>query len=266
MKIVCLVKIVPDVESFSFDRERNTLSRDSLHQLINPEDATALAIALDLKRKVPGTAVETLSMGPPSVLPFLEDVVRRGVDEATLLSDTRFAGSDTYATSHILARQLVRMDYDCVFSGTRTLDGGTAHVPAQIAELLDLAHLSDISSVDPTSFSEEAALVEVEDDEASWSVQIDFPAILGFLYSPKRKLPYIPHEALNLDVSGRIRRVDNRELDFGRDEVGAAGSLTSVASVQLKVLAEKESRIVGTDPAGIEEVYAFLSKHGYLRA
>ena len=147
-------------------------------------------------------------------MPHLEDIVRRGVDAASLITDSCFSGSDTYVTSRILARHLSRQDYDCVFAGTRTLDGGTAHVPAQIAEELNMAHLSNISQVETETLSSGRALVDVDDEDATLRFEVDLPALLGFQYSTKHKLPYIPYEAMNLDTRNRIRIVTNTDLGF----------------------------------------------------
>jgi electron transfer flavoprotein beta subunit len=266
MRIICLVKVVPDVESFKYDYERNALARENVHQVLNPEDATALAIALEIKRLTPGVHVETVSMAPRGAMPHLEDLVRRGVDAATLITDSRFAGSDTYVTSRILARYLSRQAYDCVFAGSRTLDGGTAHVPAQVAEELNIAQLSNIARVETDTLSSGTAIVDVDDEDATLRFEMDLPAVLGFQYSTKHKLPYIPYEAMNLDTSDRIRIVSNDELGFDPAEVGHKGSLTSVTSVEVKTLERKDTLFVRPDNAGVDEVYRFLSRQGYLRS
>jgi electron transfer flavoprotein beta subunit len=266
MKIICLVKVVPDVESFKYDYGRNALVRENVHQLINPEDATALAIALEIKRLTPGVHVETVSMAPQGAMPHLEDLVRRGVDLATLISDSCFAGSDTYATSRILARYLSRQAYDCIFAGTCTIDGGTAQVPAQIAEELDIAHLANIAQVEAKTLSSACALVDIDDEDAMLRFEVALPAVLGFQYSTKHKLPYIPYEAMNLDTSDSIRIVTNDELGFDPAEVGHKGSLTFVANVEVKTLEQKDTLFVRPDEAGVEEVYRFLSRQGYLRS
>ncbi len=106
MKLVCLVKFVPDVDSFQYDYERNVLIREKVRLLLNPDDACAVAFALKVKARRPDTVIEVVTMAPTSVKPHMEDLLRLGVDRGTILSDPAFAGSDTYATSKVLARHL----------------------------------------------------------------------------------------------------------------------------------------------------------------
>jgi electron transfer flavoprotein beta subunit len=266
MRIICLVKVVPDVESFKYDYERNALVRDNVHQILNPEDATALAIALEIKKKTPNTYIETVSMAPRGVMPHLEDLVRRGVDRATLISDSCFAGSDTYVTSLILARYILGQSYDCIFAGTRSLDGGTAHVAAQVAEALGIAHMANIGEIEGGMLSAGLAIVDVDGEDATLRLEVDLPAVLGFQYSTKHKLPFIPYGAMDRDTGDRVQVVTNNELGFDLAEVGHQGSLTSVASVEVKTPERKDTLFVRPDDAGIEEVYRFLSRHGYLQS
>lgn len=129
MKIICMVKIVPDVDKFQFDFEKNTVVRENIRMIINPDDASGIGFALKVKSILPETQVEVVTMGPKSVLPLIEDLVRRGVDHATLISDQLFAGSDSYATSKILAKYISRSKYDFILTGTHAIDGDTSHVP-----------------------------------------------------------------------------------------------------------------------------------------
>jgi electron transfer flavoprotein beta subunit len=259
-----MVKLVPDVESFKYDAERGCLARENVHSLVNPDDATALSFALDLARTNPDIEVETITLGPASVRPHLEDLVRRGVRLSTLISDSLFAGSDTYATSRILARCLATRSFDMLFSGTRTLDGGTSHVPAQVAETLGIPYLGNVVAADLGALSEGEALVDVDGEDETLRFAVDIPAALGFQYATKRKLPYIPHDAVTSDVNDRIAVVTNRELGFAASEVGFAGSLTAVNRVEIKVPEEREARLVRADETGVEAVFEFLAGHGYL--
>ena len=264
MRIVCLAKLVPDVESFAYDYERNVLIRDNVHQVINPEDASALALALDLKKTFPDTTVETVSMAPRSALPHLQDLVRRGVDRAMLVSDSRYAGSDTYVTSRILARCLGRLTFDWVLSGTHSLDGGTAHVPSQIAEALGVAQVSNITDVERDGLASGSTIVDVDSDDTVLRFAVDGPAVLSLQYSTRIKLPYIPYEKLDQDVSDRIQVVDNDLLGFDEDEVGLAGSLTKVVAASVRRFERKDTRYVRCDDEGVETVYAFLRHEGLL--
>jgi len=264
MRLLVLVKPVPDVENFRYDYERNVLVRENVHLVINPEDATALATALSIKAEVPETSIETVSMAPQSAMPHLEDLVRRGVDRATLISDPRYVGSDTYVTSRILARYIQEREYDCILSGTHTLDGGTSHVPAQLAEVLGIPQMSNIVDMENGGLSRGTAVVDVDTESALLRFSIQLPAVLSFQYVTARKLPYIPYEMMDADVSNRIVTISNDDLGFEQGEVGIGGSLTKVASVEVKRLHRKDTVFLRPDEEGIDRVYRFLREKGFV--
>ncbi len=265
MNIICLVKPVPDVENFSYDYEHHVLLRDRGYQIINPDDETAVSAAFDLKQQFPGSTVETLTMAPPGARPYLEDLIRRGVDRAVHISDPLFAGSDTYATSGVLAKFLMDQTYDIILSGTQTLDGGTAHIPAQVAELLGIQHISDVSRIDRIALEEQTATVNVESEDSLYTFEIDLPAVLGMAYSARNRLPYIPYDAINEEVGGKMKTVTNTDLGLERSRVGLTGSMTQVLRVEVHTYARKEILRVGTDDESIDQVYQFLEKRGFLQ-
>ena len=264
MKLICLAKLVPDVEDFRYDYERNVLVRDEVRQVLNPEDATALALALETKAAYPGTFVETVSMAPPGAVPHLQDLIRRGVDRATLISDSRYVGSDTWVTSRILGRYLQQQSCDWILSGTHSLDGGTGHVPPQVAEVLGIPQMSNIIQIDREGLVSGSTVVEVDGDETVLRFAVDAPALLSVQYSTVQKLPYIAYEKINLDVRDQITVIDNHRLGFDETEVGLKGSLTKIVSAQAHRLERKDTLYVRCDDAGIEAVYDFLRGKGFL--
>jgi electron transfer flavoprotein beta subunit len=265
MRIVCLVKPVPDVDQLRYDRETNVLIRENVRLLLNPEDANAVAAALAFKRDAPDTYIEVVSMAPRGALPHLEDLVRRGIDHATLISDPRHAGSDTWATSRVLARYLETRDFDCVFCGTHTLDGGTGQVPAQVAEALGLPVMVGISTLLELDPRAAQAVVDVDGEAALMRFSVALPAVLGFRYDPKHKLPYIRYEDLNRDVSDRIAVLGNDGLGMDDSELGLKGSLTRVRRVEVDGLEGKEPVLLRVDREGIDEVYRWLEQKGFLQ-
>jgi electron transfer flavoprotein beta subunit len=198
-------------------------------------------------------------------VPHLEDLVRRGVDRATLITDPRHAGSDTWATSRVLARYLATQDYDGVFCGTHTLDGGTGQVPAQIAEALGLPLMVGISSLVELDPREGQAVVDVEVEDALMRFSITLPAVLGFQYDPRRKLPPIPYEALNRDMSGQVAVLGVSELGMDESELGLRGSLTQVRRLEADALEAKDPLRLRADPEGIDRVFRWLKQMGFLQ-
>ena len=148
--IVCL-KPVPDPQAWDrlrLDPMTKTLVRDEIPNVINPLDKHALEAALEVKDAY-GAEVVLLSMAPAHTLPVLREALAMGADRAVLLSDQWFAGSDTLATARILATAIRRLEpFDLVCCGNFTLDGSTAQVPSQIAELLGIPNIMHVSAME----------------------------------------------------------------------------------------------------------------------
>jgi electron transfer flavoprotein beta subunit len=265
VRILCLAKLVPDVDQLRYDSIRNVLVREHVRLILNPEDATAVATALELRRVAPDVRIETVSMAPPGAIPHLEDLVRRGVDRATLITDPRCAGSDTWVTSKVLAHYLATQDYDCVFCGTQTLDSGTGQVPAEVAESLGLPLMVGISSLVDLDPREGNAVVDVDVEAALMRFAIALPAVLGFQYDPRRKLPPMRYENLNRDVSGLVAVLGAAELGIDESDLGLRGSRTRVRRLATDSLEAKEPLRLRADPEGVDEVYRWLERKGFLQ-
>lgn len=264
MKIICLVKYVPNVEDIKYDYKENVLVRDNVKLILNPDDAAAVAFALKLKENRPNLEIEVLTMGPKSVRPFVEDLLRREVDQAAIISDPAFAGSDTYATAKILAAYLKNKEYDCILTGSKSLDGDTSHIPAQVGEILNLNQMSNVMSINQDAFDKDKAVFEVESGDKTLKYEILFPAILSLRKESGYELPYIKYENMSLDVSDKLNIISNKELMLPEDSIGLEGSLTRVANTYNKNFKEKDKTVVKNDDQGIDFVYSFLEKKGFV--
>lgn len=264
LRLVCMVKFVPDVGGFSFDYEQNQLQRNHVRMILNPDDACAIAFALEFKQLHPSTHIEVITMAPRSVRPHMLDLLRLQVDAGTIITDPAFAGSDTYATSRVLETFLKGRSYDCILTGTRSLDGATAHVPAQLAEALGLDHMQDITHIDLEQFDREKAVFQVEDETDICTYEMAMPGILGLTRDSGYKLPYIAYEDFSKDVCGKLSLVTNRELQCSPSDIGLEGSLTQVIETFVKEHHTRDRNIVHTNEEGIDFVYSFLKKRGYV--
>ncbi len=141
MKIVVCAKQVPDTTEVKLDPKTNTLIRDGVPSIINPDDKAGIEAALQLKEKVGGT-VTVVSMGPPQADAALREALAMGCDDAILVTDRAFGGADTWATSSTIAAALKKLEYDVIITGRQAIDGDTAQVGPQIAEHLGIPQVS----------------------------------------------------------------------------------------------------------------------------
>ena len=144
MKIIVCVKQVPDTSGKVAVNADGTLNRASMAVITNPDDKNAVEAALKLKDQY-GCKVIVVTMGPAAAEGMLRELMAMGADEGYLVSDRAFGGSDTFATSQIVAAALSRIGIekdDLVFCGRQAIDGDTAQVGPQIAEKLNLPQIT----------------------------------------------------------------------------------------------------------------------------
>ena len=146
MKIVVCIKQVPDTTEIKLDPVTGTLIRDGVPSIMNPDDKGGLEFALQLKDQY-GAHVTVITMGPPQAEAILREAYAMGVDRAILLSDRKFGGADTLATSNTIAAALRSLEFDLLITGRQAIDGDTAQVGPQIAEHLDLPQVTYVESL-----------------------------------------------------------------------------------------------------------------------
>ena len=144
MKIIVCVKQVPDTSGKVAVKPDGTLDRASMLTIINPDDLNAVEAALKIKDQT-GCEVVAVTMGPPPAEKMLREIIAMGADRAVLISGREFGGSDTFATSQIIAAGIHHMglnDDDIIMCGRQAIDGDTAQVGPQIAEKLGIPQIT----------------------------------------------------------------------------------------------------------------------------
>jgi len=141
---IVLVKQVPDTANISGQvmKPDGTVNRAKLPAIFNPEDLSALEMALQVKDRFGGT-VTAITMGPPKASELLRECLYMGADKTVLISDRKFAGADTLATSYVLSEAIKKIsNYDFIFAGRQAIDGDTAQVGPQTAEKLGIPQIT----------------------------------------------------------------------------------------------------------------------------
>ncbi len=177
MNIVVCIKQVPDTTEVRLDPVTGTLIREGVPSIINPDDKSGLEAALALKDEH-GAHITVLTMGPKQADVALREALAMGADEAILLTDRKFAGADTLATSTTLAAAIKKLDCDLVIAGRQAIDGDTAQVGPQIAEHLNLPQVSYVSGL---SKKDDKVILKRQFEDGYHMIEVKLPCLITTL-------------------------------------------------------------------------------------
>jgi electron transfer flavoprotein beta subunit len=287
---VVLVKQVPDTHNVTGEvmTAEGTMNRNALPAIFNPEDLNALEMALSVK-ELYGGSVTVLTMGPLQAAEVLREALFRGADRVVLLSDRKFAGADTQATSYTLKCAIDKLDeFDLVFCGRQAIDGDTAQVGPQVAEKLGIPQIT---------YAE--AIIEVQDAEivvrrafelGTELVICRLPCLLTVVGSANRPRPasarrrieykmaataneypkllkkwpeFIDEQTLGEYLTGRKLNIEvwsAADLNVDESGLGLGGSPTQVYKVNYVVLETIDSKEVQPTAEGISALISELVK------
>ncbi|MEG0627913.1 MAG: electron transfer flavoprotein subunit beta/FixA family protein [Enterococcus sp.] len=262
MRIICLVKYVPDTEKFEYDYKTDKINRDTSRLILNPDDKNAVAWAMQQKKRDPSTYVEVVTMGPLKLEEPMKDFVRLGADYGVLISDRRYAGSDSLATARILSSYLRQREYDLLLTGTHTLDGGTGHIGPQIAEALGLNQFSNIFTINEAN--RDFVVVEALQEEKTYRVKLKNPSVLSVTHQMNLRLGFVRYENIESNVDEQFALVDNGVLRVPMAQIGGKGSPTKVKKNMVIKREQVEHKVVQVNDEGIDQVIHFLKEKGYL--
>ena len=178
MNIIVCIKQVPDTTDVKINPETGTLIREGVPSIVNPFDTYAIEESLRLKEKF-GGKVTVISMGPPQAVEALKEAVAMGADEAVLLSDRAFAGSDTWATAYTLSRAIRKLGaFDVILCGKQAIDGDTGQVGPGIARQLGVTQLTYVFKIQKLEPETRTIAVERLLEEGREVVETRLPVLL----------------------------------------------------------------------------------------
>ena len=244
MNIVVCLKQVPGTTEVKINPETNTLIRQGIKNIINPFDTYALEEGVRLKEKY-GGRVTAITMGPPQALDMLREAISLGADEAVLLSDTAFAGADTWATAYTLAAAVKKLgSIDLIICGRQSTDGDTAQVGPEMAEMLNVpfvAYVGLIEEVSAGSFK-----LRRLTDEGHEVIQSPLPALITV--TKEINVPRLPSlRGIMKSKSAKIPTWTAADLEVSPDKVGLSGSFTRVVKI-FTPRREKKAEMLQGDP------------------
>ncbi len=259
-RIIVCIKGVPKPGTVKVDPETHTLRRESAELILNPPDRSALEVALRLKDQA-NFEVVAISMGPPNMVPLLQKVYALGVDDLYLISDRAFAGSDTLATSLILAKALNLLSpFDLVIMGSKSIDGETGQVPPETASLLDLPSITYVKEI---RFEDGKFIALREDDFGEEEVEFSPQAVVSVVSEVDYVRPPSFKRLLSLkEINPKI--LTNAELNLDEASVGLSGSPTQVVEVFEKTFVSRGEVLEGEPDELAEKLIQILKEKGFL--
>ena len=263
MKIIVCVKQVPDTSGGVAVKDDGTLDRASMATITNPDDMNAVEAALAIKDKNPDVKVVVVSMGPFPAAGMLHECLAMGCDEAVLISGREFGGSDTFATSQIIAAGINHIgveEGDMVFCGRQAIDGDTAQVGPQIAEKL---HLPQVSYVADFTFDGKNVTCKRMLEDGYMTVKVQTPCLLTCikeLNTPR----YMSVKGINEFDSKPYTVLDYHALKddplIEADTIGIKGSPTNVYKSFTPPQKGACQMLEGSGKETVDELFGILTK------
>lgn len=274
LKIVVLAKQVPDTRNIGKDamKEDGTVNRAALAAIYNPEDLNALELALRIKDKCDGSTVTIVTMGPPRAADIIRESMFRGADGGVLVTDRKFAGADTLATSYTLAAAIKKLGADVIVAGRQAIDGDTAQVGPQVAEKLDLPQVTYAEEV--LDITNDGMTIRRRLEHGVETVKAPMPVVITVNASAPECRPQNAKLVMKYKHAKTVSEVQELQedyylslrtsrcylnisqwgaldLDVEEKQLGLSGSPTKVKKIENIVFAAKESKRLGASDGEI---------------
>ncbi len=253
MKILICVKQVPEITDVTINSETGTLIREGVASILNPFCEYAVELGLDLRRHYEDVEIVAISMGPPQATAALLRCLEMGADKAILLSDGKFAGSDTWATALTLAEAIRAMegDFDLLLVGKQAIDGDTAQVGPELAEILGIPQIMYGVGVELAD-NKKKIRVNREIETGAETVEIRLPGLISVSKGPMVRSVSSLKEILDARKK-ELRVVCASDLPMDEDELGLKGSFTQVVKIFPPRVKKRGEIIDGSDAQGAAE-------------
>lgn len=287
LKIIVLAKQVPDTRHVGVDAMKpdGTVNRGKLPTIFNPDDLHALELALVIKDRVPGTEVTILTMGPRRAADIIREGYYRGADKGYMISDKRFGGSDTLATSYSLVKGIKKLSpFDLIIGGLQAIDGDTAQVGPQCAEKLHIPQITYVEEI--IDIKDDVIIARRRLEKGVETLSSPYPCLLTVHGASQacrsmhaKKVMKYKYARTNTELKSSstdellLKLHKERPYlnipewsveDIGADinKIGLSGSPTKVKSVESIVLTSSEAKILSDSDSDIElMIKELIEKH-----
>ena len=257
MNFVVCIKQVPGTTDIKIDPETNTLVREGVPSVINPFDTYAVEEGVRLKERC-GGKVTVITMGPPQAEEALRETVSLGADEAILISDRAFAGSDTWATSYVLSQAITKLaEYDIIICGRQTLDGDTGQVGPGISEMLGIPFVAYVSRIE--EIREGYIKVQRMVEEGYETIEMSLPALITVV--KEINVPRLP--SLRGSMKAKTAQIPvwtAEDIDADAEKAGLAGSPTRVVKIFFPQRTHQSEMLQGNAEEQVNQLVEKLDK------
>lgn len=279
IKIVVLAKQVPDTRNVGKDAMKadGTVNRAALAAIFNPEDLNALEQALRIKDRYPASTITVLTMGPFRAAEVIREAMFRGADGGILLTDRKFAGADTLATSYTLSCAIQKLNPDLIIAGRQAIDGDTAQVGPQVAEKLNLPQVTYAEEIGAYDTEKKELTIKRRLEHGVETVVTSLPAVITVNASAPECRPRNAKMVMKYKYSRTVSEAQEEEngyyitlhkdrcylcigewgaADLAADEasMGLSGSPTKVKKIENVVFQAKEAKRLTADDTDIDEL------------
>jgi len=263
MKFVVCVKQVPDTTEVKVDPKTHTLIRDGVPSILNPYDQYAIEECVRIKEKTGEGNVTVITMGPPQARSALMKCLALGADEAILISDKAFAGSDTWATAYTLAQAIKKFGpIDMVFCGQQAIDGDTAQVGPEIAQQLGIPQVTYVEKID---IDDKHKITIYKQTEDGYNILETKPPVLLALLPPTSFQPEHPPMSSILKAKRKpFNEWDVKTLGGDVSKYGLDGSFTQVVKTYTPPSRGECALIEGNSKDAAKKLSEILLKHEVL--
>ncbi|WP_102347132.1 electron transfer flavoprotein subunit beta/FixA family protein [Bacillus sp. Marseille-P3661] len=261
MHIVVCVKQVPDTKIIKVNPKTNTLDRRGVPAILNPFDAQAVETAVRIKNQV-GGKISVLSMGPPQAVQVIKKSIEIGADKGFLITDRRFAGADTLATSYALFKALEKISdeetVDLIICGLHAIDGDTGQVGPGIARRLDIPPVTKVIKIEEINACERTIKVHRKIEDGYEVIKAKLPCLL----TVEKEINEISYSPLpNMIKAARYNPViwtvdDFADVDIS--QLGLKGSPTVVGKMWAPQPPESAKLLEGSSSKQVSEMVTVL--------
>lgn len=261
LHIVACIKQVPDTKIIKMNPKTNTMDRRTAPAILNPYDAHAVEEAVRLRERY-GGHVSVLTMGPPPAVKAIKKCIEIGADEGYLITDRKFAGADTLATSYALTKAIDKISkdnpVDLIICGKMSIDGDTGQVGPGIARRLDIPPLTSVNKVVEVNQEEGYMIVHRKFEDGYEVVRSSLPCLLS-VEKTINEVPYSPFPNMlkAAKYEPHIWSVDDLE-DIDIKQLGLKGSPTIVSKVWAPPKPEGGTMLVGNPIEQVEQLLSII--------